>query len=331
MSKGILIYSEITSADYVHTVVFELSNKAVELAGKLENSPVMALLLVKPDLINEFKEAFQKSGFDKVFYVVDERFGVYSTDLFAKAAIQAVKQIDPEIMLIGATCQGRDLAPRISTALHTGLTADCTGLDILDNGKLAATRPTFGGQLMATILCKNLPQMATVRPKVFKPAREDILRDTTFIKLSVDLSDYEPKTEILECTKKFVSEINTLDSADIIVAGGKGMKNAEGFELLKRLADKLGGTVGASRVAVEMGLASTDIQVGQTGKTVNPKLYIACGISGALQHTIGMKNSAKIIGINTDKNAPIFDICDYGMVGDAFEIIPKLLDALDQR
>ena len=329
MSKGILIYSEITSADYVHTVVFELSNKAVELAQKLDNAPVMALLLVKPDLINEYKEAFQKSGFDKVFYVVDECFGAYSTDLFAKAAIQAVKQIDPEIMLIGATCQGRDLAPRISTALHTGLTADCTGLDILENGKLAATRPTFGGQLMATILCKNLPQMATVRPKVFKPAKEDILRDTTFIKLSVDLSDYEPKTEILEFSKKFVSEINNLDSADIIVAGGRGMKNAEGFELLKRLADKLGGTVGASRVAVEMGLASPDIQVGQTGKTVNPKLYIACGISGALQHTIGMKNSAKIIGINTDKNAPIFDICDYGMVGDAFEIIPKLLELLD--
>ena len=329
MSKGILIYSEITSADYVHTVVFELSNKAVELAQKLDNAPVMALLLVKPDLINEYKEAFQKSGFDKVFYVVDECFGAYSTDLFAKAAIQAVKQIDPEIMLIGATCQGRDLAPRISTALHTGLTADCTGLDILENGKLAATRPTFGGQLMATILCKNLPQMATVRPKVFKPAKEDILRDTTFIKLSVDLSDYEPKTEILEFSKKFVSEINNLDSADIIVAGGKGMKNAEGFELLRRLADKLGGTVGASRVAVEMGLASPDIQVGQTGKTVNPKLYIACGISGALQHTIGMKNSAKIIGINTDKNAPIFDICDYGMVGDAFEIIPKLLELLD--
>ena len=329
MSKGILIYSEITSADYVHTVVFELSNKAVELAQKLDNAPVMALLLLKPDLINEYKEAFQKSGFDKVFYVVDERFGAYSTDLFAKAAIQAVKQIDPEIMLIGATCQGRDLAPRISTALHTGLTADCTGLDILENGKLAATRPTFGGQLMATILCKNLPQMATVRPKVFKPAKEDILRDTTFIKLSVDLSDYEPKTEILEFSKKFVSEINNLDSADIIVAGGKGMKNAEGFELLKRLADKLGGTVGASRVAVEMGLASPDIQVGQTGKTVNPKLYIACGISGALQHTIGMKNSAKIIGINTDKNAPIFAICDYGMVGDAFEIIPKLLEVLD--
>lgn len=329
MSKGILIYSEITSADYVHTVVFELSNKAVELAQKLDNAPVMALLLVKPDLINEYKEAFQKSGFDKVFYVVDERFEAYSTDLFAKAAIQAVKQIDPEIMLIGATCQGRDLAPRISTALHTGLTADCTGLDILENGKLAATRPTFGGQLMATILCKNLPQMATVRPKVFKPAKEDILRDTTFIKLSVDLSDYEPKTEILEFSKKFVSEINNLDSADIIVAGGRGMKNAEGFELLKRLADKLGGTVGASRIAVEMGLASPDIQVGQTGKTVNPKLYIACGISGALQHTIGMKNSAKIIGINTDKNAPIFDICDYGMVGDAFEIIPKLLELLD--
>ena len=328
MSKGILIYSEITSDDYVHTVVFELSNKAVELAQKLDNVPVMALLLVKPDLINEYKEAFQKSGFDKVFYVVDERFGTYSTDLFAKAAIQAVKQIDPEIMLIGATCQGRDLAPRISTALHTGLTADCTGLDILDNGKLAATRPTFGGQLMATILCKNLPQMATVRPKVFKPAREDILRDTTFIKLSADLSDYEPKTEILEFSKKFVSEINSLDSADIIVAGGKGMKNAEGFELLKRLADKLGGTVGASRVAVEMGLASPDIQVGQTGKTVHPKIYIALGISGAIQHKAGMQESECIIAVNKNAAAPIFEIADYGINGDLFKVGPMLIEAI---
>lgn len=326
MSNGILIYSEITREDYVHTVVFELSNKAVELSEKLGNVPVMALLLIKPDLINGYKEAFQRSGFDKVFYVVDERFGTYTSDLFSSAAIQAVKQIDPEIMLIGATCQGRDLAPRISTALGTGLTADCTGLDIIESNKFAATRPTFGGQLMATILCKNIPQMATVRPKVFKPSPVDIVRDTAFIKLTVDLDGFEEKIEVLDFKKKLVTEINNLDSAEIIVAGGKGMKNSEGFELLKKLADKLGGTIGATRSAVEMGLAPQEIQIGQTGKTVQPKLYIACGISGALQHTIGMNCSEKIIAINTDKAAPIFDICDYGIVGDVFEVIPQLLE-----
>ncbi len=328
MNKGILVYAEVTSDCYLHTVVFELSNKALELSAKLDNAPVMALLLIKPDLINEYKEAFQKSGFDKVFYVVDERFSKYTTDLFATAAIQAIEQINPEIMLIGATCQGRDLAPRISTALHTGLTADCTGLDIDEKGKFAATRPTFGGQLMATILSKNSPQMATVRPKVFKPSPMDVVRDTAFIKLSVNLTNFVSRTEILELSKKIVNEINTLDSAEIIVAGGRGMKNSEGFGLIKQLADKLGGTIAASRVAVEMGLAPQEIQIGQTGKTVSPKLYIACGISGALQHTIGMNCSKKIIAINTDKDAPIFGICDYGMIGDAFEIIPKLIKML---
>ncbi len=329
MSNGILIYSEITMDDYIHTVVFELANKARELAQKLNGAPVMALLLVKPELINDYKEAFRNSGFDKVFYVVNEKFSTYKTDLFANAAVQAVKQIDPEIMLIGATCNGRDIAPRISTALNTGLTADCTGVDILENGKFAATRPTFGGQLMATILSKNTPQMATVRPKVFKPATENNVKDTSFIKLSVNLDGFEEKIKVLDVIRTATKSINDLDSAEIIVAGGRGMQNKEGFELLQKLADKLGGTVAASRVAVEMGLAPQEIQVGQTGKTVSPKLYIACGISGALQHTIGMSCSKKIIAINTDKSAPIFDICDYGIVGDAFEIIPQLIDILN--
>ena len=329
MSNGILIYSEITMDDYIHTVVFELANKARELAQELNGAPVMALLLVKPELINDYKEAFRNSGFDKVFYVVNEKFSTYKTDLFANAAVQAVKQIDPEIMLIGATCNGRDIAPRISTALNTGLTADCTGVDILENGKFAATRPTFGGQLMATILSKNTPQMATVRPKVFKPATENNVKDTSFIKLSVNLDGFEEKIKVLDVIRTATKSINDLDSAEIIVAGGRGMQNKEGFELLQKLADKLGGTVAASRVAVEMGLAPQEIQVGQTGKTVSPKLYIACGISGALQHTIGMSCSKKIIAINTDKSAPIFDICDYGIVGDAFEIIPQLIDILN--
>ena len=328
MSNGILVYAEVTRENYLHTAAFELAAKAVELSAKIPNAPVMVLVLLKPNLINEFKEAFKYNGIDKVFYVADEKLSEYRSDVFAKAAIDAVKEINPEIMLIAATNQGRELAPRISTALHTGLTADCTALDIMENGKLAATRPTFGGQLMATILSKTTPQMATVRPKVFKPLQEPVFKDTSFIKLGIDLSDFKSNIEILDFKKKIECEINNLDSAEIIVAGGRGMQSKEGFELLQRLADKLGGTVGASRVAVEMGLAPQSCQIGQTGKTVCPKLYIACGISGALQHTVGMENSLKIISINTDKNAPIFEISDYGYVGDAFDVIPKLLEIL---
>ena len=328
MSKGILIYAEITRENYLHTVTFELANKAMELRKNLSDCPVMALVLLPSGLIDEFKEVFRVNGFDKVFYVSDDRFKQYSTDIFAPVAIKCVRDIDPEIMLIGATNQGRDLAPRISSALGTGLTADCTGLEIVDGRKLAATRPTFGGQLMATILSKKLPQMATVRPKVFKPMKEFVNADTNFIRMGYDFGSYTQKVEILGFSEKIRSEVNDLDCAEIIVAGGRGMQSAEGFELLKKLADKIGGTIGASRLAVEMGLADKNCQIGQTGKTVNPKLYVACGISGALQHTVGMSNSDKIIAINKDKNAPIFEIADYAMVGDAFEIIPELLKFL---
>ena len=328
MSNGILILGEVTREDYLHTVTFELASRAVELSSKLDTTPIFGLVLSKPNLINEFKETFKSNGFDKVFYVADEKLSEYKSDIYTYAAIEAVKEIDPEIILVGATNIGRELAPRISTALHTGLTADCTAIDINENGKLAATRPTFGGQLMATILSKTTPQMATVRPKVFKPLKEPIYKDTTFIKLGVDLSNFESQIEILNFTKSVKSEINSVDSAEIIVAGGRGMQSKEGFELIQKLADKLGGAVGASRLAVEMGLAPKDSQIGQTGKTVSPKLYIACGISGALQHTVGMENSSKIIAINMDKSAPIFEIADYGYIGDAFEIIPELINNL---
>ena len=325
MSKEILIFAEVTRENYIHTVFFELANKAQELANKLDNAEVNALLISKPGLAEEYKEAFVNSGINKIYAIEDSRFKSYCTDYFAKAAIDIIKEVKPEILLIGATNQGRDLAPRISTALHTGLTADCTGLDINEKGQLAATRPTFGGQLMATILCKNMPQMATVRPKVFKPAEKDIIKPTEIIYKKVDLENIPKCVELLEFQKKLTNSINELDSAGIIVAGGRGLKNAEGFKLLKEFANKLGAAVGASRVAVEMGLASHEMQIGQTGKTVTPKLYIACGISGAIQHTIGMNKSDKIIAINTDEKAPIFEIADYGIVGDAFEILPELI------
>ncbi len=328
MSKGILVWAEVTRENYLHPVTFELAGKAVELASKMDETPVIGLLCSKPNLIGEFKDAFKHNGFDKVVYVAEEKLEVYKTDLYAQAAIDAIKTIDPEIILMGATSQGRDLAPRISMSLHTGLTADCTALDINEDGKLAATRPTFGGQLMATILSKNSPQMATVRPKVFRPNYVDSEKDTIFIKHGVDLSNKNSSIEILDFKKKLFYDINDLDSADIIVAGGKGMQSKEGFDLLRQFADKMGGSVAASRTAVELGLAPQQCQVGQTGKTVTPKLYIACGISGALQHVVGMENSEKIIAINNDKDAPIFNVADYGFVGDVFDVIPQLINSL---
>ncbi len=326
--SNIMLYAEVTKENYLHTVLFELAYKAQELSKKLNNADISALLICKTGLGETFKEAFINSGFDYVYIAEDDSLEHYSTELYSKIAVDILNEVKPDIMLIGATTQGRDLAPRISSTLHTGLTADCIGLDINEKGQLAATRPTFGGKLMATILCKNLPQMATVRPKVFKPAPENIVKDTKFIYIKPEINSIERKVEFLNFVKNLNSAINELDSANIIVAGGKGMKSEEGFNLLKEFADKLGGCIAASRGAVDMGLASSDIQVGQTGKTVTPKLYIACGISGAIQHIVGMQDSDKIIAVNTDEKAPIFEHCDCGIVGDVFEVLPALIKNL---
>lgn len=328
--SNIMLYAEVTKENYLHTVLFELANKAVELSKKLDNASVSALLICKTGLAENFKEAFINSGFDYVYIAENNRLTHYSTELYSKIAVDIINEVKPDIILIGATTQGRDLAPRISSSLHTGLTADCIGLDINEQGKLAATRPTFGGKLMATILCKTLPQMATVRPKVFKPAVENIIKDTKFIYIKPEIDNIEKKVDFIEFVKGLNTSINELDSANIIVAGGKGLKNEAGFELLKNFAESIGACVAASRGAVDMGLAPADIQIGQTGKTVTPKLYIACGISGAIQHIVGMQDSNKIIAINTDEKAPIFEHCDCGIVGDAFDILPKLTDILKQ-
>ena len=324
--SNIMLYAEVTKENYLHTVLFELANKAVELSKKLDNASVSALLICKTGLAENFKEAFINSGFDYVYIAENNRLTHYSTELYSKIAVDIINEVKPDIILIGATSQGRDLAPRISSSLHTGLTADCIGLDINEQGKLAATRPTFGGKLMATILCKTLPQMATVRPKVFKPAVENIIKDTKFIYIKPEIDNIEKKVDFIEFVKGLNTSINELDSANIIVAGGKGLKNEAGFELLKNFAESIGACVAASRGAVDMGLAPADIQIGQTGKTVTPKLYIACGISGAIQHIVGMQDSDKIIAINIDEKAPIFQHCDCGIVGDAFDILPKLTE-----
>ncbi len=325
-NSGILIYAQLTRENYIHTVFFELLDKSKELASKLGGVEINAVIFTTPNLINEFRESFQNMGLDKVYCFENDLFKNYSTEYYSKLIVNLVNDIKPEIFLIGATTQGRDLAPRISSALHTGLTADCTGLDINEKGLLAATRPTFGGELMATILCKTYPQMATVRPGVFRVNSVYDKKDTEFIFPQYSFEGIEDRVKILDFRNSVDSIINELDSAEIIVAGGMGLKNEQGFALLKDFAKSIGATVGATRAAVEAGLAPSSIQIGQTGKTVRPKLYIACGISGAIQHIVGMENSEHIIAINNDKNAPIFEIADTGIVGDFFEIIPKYLE-----
>ena len=325
-NSGIMIYAQITNENYIHTVFYELLDKAHELSQKLGNVEISAVIFAPESKLEEYKESFRNMGVNKVYYFDNPKLENYSSIYYSKLLQELVKEVKPEILLIGATTQGRDLAPRVSAGLHTGLTADCINLDINEKGQLAATRPTFGGQLMATILCKNYPQMATVRPNVFKVHSVNYETNTEFIKKDTSIIEnlYNP-VEIKEFKKTTQTLINDLDNAEIIVAGGMGLKNEKGFELLKEFADKIGGSVGATRPAVESGLAPHSIQIGQTGKTVRPKVYIACGISGAIQHTVGMENSEYIIAINNDADAPIFDIADCGIVGDVFEILPEYM------
>lgn len=331
MAKGILIYAQTDRNGVLQNVVLELANSAQKLSEKLDNCEICAFLFTDGTNLEENKEILSENGFDKVYVAYSKEFKQYSTDYYSKIAINLIKEVEPEIVLIGATTQGRDLAPVISSSLNTGLTADCTSLDINEKRQLAATRPTFGGNLMATILCKNLPQMATVRPKVLKKSEIKIIKDTQFINVNFDLSTIENRVNLIDFMPNEITSDVRIDEAEIIVAGGKGMKNAQGFAMLEELAKLLGGSVGASRGAVDMKLAKSHIQVGQTGKTVVPKIYIACGISGAIQHTVGMSGAEKIIAINNDKNAPIFKIADVGIVGDVFEILPKLIKKLKER
>lgn len=328
-NQGILIYAEVTREGDLASVVLELANSAQDLAAKLGGQEVSALVIARPLVeLDGIKNKLKSNGFDKVYIVQDERLATYSTEFYSKIAIDVIKEVKPAIVLIGATTQGRDLAPRISSSLNTGLTADCTSLDINEKGMLAATRPTFGGNLMATILCKNFPQMASVRPKVLKKVDSTIEKDTQFMEIKPDIDNVEKKVELVDFIKNIPSTGKRIDESEIVVAGGKGLKSAEGFKLLEELANALGGSVGASRAAVDAGWKDHSIQVGQTGKTVMPKLYIACAISGAIQHTVGMNASEKIIAINKDPKAPIFQIADIGIVGDVYEIVPELIELL---
>ena len=324
MSEGILVYIELDREMNILPGSLELLSKSVELSQKLENKQVNALVIGEPDDYAKIIQELKSVGASKIFIAQRDDLKTFSTQNYAKIACRVIKEHNPEIVLIAATCQGRDLAPRISTNLNTGLTADCTGLDINEEGKLAATRPTFGGQLMATILCKTYPQMATVRPNTFKVEYRNN-ENTTVEYLDISGEKFDNTIELINYVKRFKAEAGSLNDCEIVVGCGKGIATEKGIELAKELAKELHAGLGASRAAVETGAFPQSIQIGQTGTTITPKLYIACGISGAIQHVVGIENSEKIIAINKDENAPIFKSANYGIVGDFYEIAPHLI------
>ena len=308
-------------------VVIELLGEGRKIANDIGVELCAVLLGYNVDNLADELIEF---GADKVYYANDPLLEKYTTDGYAKVIVDAVNDIKPEIVLIGATHIGRDLAPRIASNLDTGLTADCTKLEVdPEDKKLKQTRPAFGGNIMATIICPdNRPQMSTVRPGVMDKAVKDENRKGQILKLSADLIKDDIRTEVVEIVKS-KKELVSLTDANFIVSGGLGLGNPDGFKLLKQLADRLGGVVGSSRAAVDAGWIENSHQVGQTGTTVKPTVYIACGISGAIQHLAGMQESDIIVAINKNESAPIFEVADYGIVGDLYDVVPKLLELLD--
>lgn len=326
--KGVFVF--VQQVDNVITPVsYELIGKGKELATDLETE-VTAVVLGSD--IDAMGKELARHGADKVIMVDDPVLKVYTTEPYVHAFVEVINKYKPEVVLFGATAIGRDMAPRVSARVHTGLTADCTKLEINPEDKgLMMTRPAFGGNIMATILCpEHRPQMSTVRPGVMQKLPTDDSKEAEVIKETIaDLADHV-NVEVLDIVKSVADKMDIQD-AKILVAGGRGMASPENFKLLEDLAEALGGTVASSRACVDAGWVEKDRQVGQTGKTVRPNLYIACGISGAIQHLAGMEESDVIIAINKDETAPIFGVADYGVVGDVFKILPLFTEAVKKE
>jgi electron transfer flavoprotein alpha subunit/NAD-dependent dihydropyrimidine dehydrogenase PreA subunit len=307
-------------------VSHQLMGKARQLADTLGVSAEAVLL---GHNVEPLAQELIADGADVVYLAEDPILEHYRTDAYAKVIADLIEEKKPEIVLYGATTVGRDLAPRISQRIYTGLTADCTGLDIDESERLLLqTRPAFGGNIMATIICPHhRPQMSTVRPGVMRTPKPDPSRQGTVERVAVDATEGDLNLQILQVVKEARRRVN-LEDAKIIVSGGRGVGGPEGFTAIEELAEALGGEVGSSRAAVDAGWIDKEHQVGQTGKTVHPELYVACGISGAIQHQAGMKEAKFIVAINKDPGAPIFQIADVGIVGDLFKVIPELVKQL---
>jgi electron transfer flavoprotein alpha subunit len=319
--KGIWVFIEQKNGK-VQSISYELLGKARELAAKLSCEVSACLIGNKMD---DELDTLIWHGADNIYLVESPELANFQDDPYTNILVKLIEKHKPEILLCGATAIGRSLVSRVAVKINSGLTADCTGLDIdLEKKILLQTRPAFGGNIMATIISPSRrPQMATVRHKVMQPMEPDKSRKGKIIRESFDGSLYLSRTKLLDIVEEIESLIN-LAEADIIVSGGRGMGGPENFKILEELAHVIGAAVGSSRAAVDAGWMPYSHQVGQTGRTVAPKIYIACGISGQIQHLVGMQSSKIIVAINKDPSAPIFKVATYGIVGDLFQIVPAL-------
>lgn len=334
--KGVFVYAQQVD-NVLDGVAFELLGKGKELAGVL-NTEVTAVLIGSG--VKGLADQLAEYGADRVIVVDDPELKEYRTEPYAHALASVINEYKPEIMLVGATAIGRDLGPTVSARVKTGLTADCTLLEIGDfplnaapgqeqlHNQLLMTRPAFGGNTIATIACPyNRPQMATVRPGVMQKIDPIKGAKANVVEFNPGFTPNDRFVEILNIVKAVKNTANIMD-AKVLVSGGRGVGSKENFQMLEELAEVLGGTVSCSRAVVENGWLPVDLQVGQTGKTVRPQIYFAIGISGAIQHVAGMEESDLIVAINKDEDAPIFDVADYGLVGDLKKIVPALTAAL---
>lgn len=328
-SKDVWVFVETNEDGSAKNAGIELLSPGRELADGQGGR--LCALIIGSDVHQAVNDA-DIHGADVIYVIDGEEYRDYTTDAYAMAVCHAAERFGPTTMIFGATPNGRDLAPRVACRLKTGLTADCTKMAIdKETGNVAWTRPAFGGNLMATILCPDhRPQLGTVRPSVFQKPEETGLK-AEVVNIDFYVTSDQIRTEILEVIKDVADEIVDLESAEIIVSGGRGVGGPEGFAPLEELCRALGATLGASRAAVDSGWISHSHQVGQTGKTVGPKLYIACGISGAIQHAAGISGADVIVAVNKDPEANIFTFSDYGIVGDLFEVVPKLTEEINKR
>ena len=322
MAKNVLVYIEIYS-NKVARVSKEIISHAL---SNFSDSDINGVVIADEKTVNLVLDDLKKCGVKNLYILIDNLFDTHSTCLFSGVLERFILENKPDILLIGATPDGRDLAPRLASKLNIGLTADCTDLQIDSDGKLLATRPTYGGKMMATIISKTVPDFATVRPGAFKYNSEIFHNEPELVYINPDISGLSSLMEIISSENKPKTEDWTC--ADIIIAGGLGLKTKENFDLIYKLAELLKAKPAASRAAVEQGWAPQNIQVGQTGNSISPKLYIAFGISGAMQHTVGITNSDKIIAINTDRDAPIMHLADFAIQDDAVNVINSLIQKL---
>lgn len=320
--KGVWVIAEHYKNE-IHPVAYQLLGKGRELADIIKVS--LTAVILGDEGIEKQLDDLAQYGPDEIIFIKSPMLKNYYSDLYASLLSEIIDEKKPEIVLIGATPTGRDFAPRVSKRLRAGLTADCTGLEIdKETGNLLQTRPTFGGNIMATIRTPtSRPQMSTVRPGIFK-IPDKAKKDLKITKIEKELKEKDSVTKIVKVITKKKQSVN-LEDAEIIVAGGRGVGSKENFKIIEELAEVLGAEVGGSRVAVELGWLDHENQVGQTGKTVSPKLYIACGIFGAIQHVVGMQGADIIVAINKDPNAPIFKVAHYGINGDLHQVIPAII------